>query len=141
MTAVICCADIHFVDFINIREHVTNLVITLVDLMVCAHPMRLQHVYQPVALGLCYSAFTGFYYALGGTNRLGFSYIYSILNWDHPERAVLLTLSTLVFEVVIFFSAWCLYRLRISIANSRGCNNSDMTMEVVNKQNSVKLNV
>jgi hypothetical protein len=138
---VVCFAEIHFVDFINIREHVTNLVITLVDLIVCAHPMRLMHVYQPVALGLCYSAFTGFYYALGGTNRLGFSYIYSILNWDYPERAVLLTLSTLVFEVIIFFSAWCLHRLRIRIAKSRGFVNSDETTSVVNKQNSVKVNV
>lgn len=133
-----CVAEIHFVDFTNIREHVTNLVITLIDLMVCAHPMRLMHVFQPVALGLCYSAFTGFYYALGGTNRLGYQYIYSILNWERPERVVLITLATVVFEVIIFFCAWSLHLLRLRLAKSGGnCN----TNEMVDKHDSIKINV
>jgi hypothetical protein len=130
-------AEIHFVDFTNIREHVTNVVITLVDLLVCAHPMRLMHAYQPIALGLCYSAFTAVYYAFGGTNRLGFSYIYAILNWDFPTRAAIVTFFTLTFEIFIFFIMWCLHLLRLKVASAYDFYDS----KVLNKGQSVKMTV
>jgi hypothetical protein len=109
-------AEIHFVDFINIREHVTNLVITLMDMFLCAHPLRLMHVYQPVLLGIGYSAFSGLYYVLGGKNRLGFDYIYPILDWNNPGRALTITAITATFALFLYFVMWCLYMLRVTIA-------------------------
>jgi len=101
--------------------------------MVCAHPLRLMHMYQPVALGLCYSAFSGLYFAFGGTNRLGLAYIYPILDWNHPDRAVLITLGTITFELIIFFLMWCLHLLRLKIASSYCSKANSVTKSSITK--------
>ncbi|XP_059474802.1 protein rolling stone-like [Neocloeon triangulifer] len=109
-------SEIHIVDYANVREHAVFTVIVLLDLLICAHPIHLMHVYQPVALGLSYVAFSALYYFFGGVNRLGRPYIYAIMDWDVPDRAAAISIITILFECVVFFCVWTVHLIRRLLA-------------------------
>lgn len=50
-------------------SHVVNSVLMLIDLIVVGHPIKIQHAYQTIGLGIIYMIFTITYYILDGTNR------------------------------------------------------------------------
>lgn len=50
----------------NILSHVTNSLIMLLDIIIVSYPMKLYHVVQPIAFGICYGIFSYIYYACGG---------------------------------------------------------------------------
>ncbi|XP_059475266.1 protein rolling stone-like [Neocloeon triangulifer] len=102
--------EVHPLDFSNVRDHILNTVIVLVDLLVCAHPIRLLHIYQPMLLGLVYPAFTAIYhYMFHGVNRNGKKYIYETMDWGNPTKVLIVAAAAILFEGFVFFAMWFLY--------------------------------
>lgn len=50
-------------------SHVLNSALMLVDLIVVGHPIKVQHAYQTIGIGVAYMIFTIIYFLIGGTNR------------------------------------------------------------------------
>uniref|UniRef100_A0A1B0FKF6 Protein rolling stone n=1 Tax=Glossina morsitans morsitans TaxID=37546 RepID=A0A1B0FKF6_GLOMM len=53
----------------NILTHILNCVSMLSDLLIVAHPLRLLHIFLPIAYGLIYAFFSIIYQFSGGHNR------------------------------------------------------------------------
>ncbi|CAB3365526.1 Hypothetical predicted protein [Cloeon dipterum] len=110
--------EVHVIDYMNIREHAVFSLLVLVDVLIVAHPTRLLHIYHPVLLGLSYVTFSFLYHAFGGISRLGQPYLYSILDWTHPARALTVGLACLMSDCVVFFIMWTIHLARRSVASS-----------------------
>ena len=52
---------------LNIFNHSGNTIFSLVDLIISARPVRVQHAYLPMLYGVAYSLFSYIYWQLGGT--------------------------------------------------------------------------
>ncbi|CAD7085572.1 unnamed protein product [Hermetia illucens] len=81
--------DLVQVTAVNILTHAFNSVLMFVDLWIVAYPVRLLHMFLPVCFGLVYAIFSVIYYAAGGVDPAGKHYIYPILDWDYPGKAIL----------------------------------------------------
>ncbi|KAF4521805.1 hypothetical protein B566_EDAN011390 [Ephemera danica] len=123
----------HILGFTNITNHVLNSVITIVDLFIAAHPIRLLHIIHPILVSLTYIAFSGVYYVAGGTNRDNSIAIYPILNWsDNPGRTLVLACALTMFLVPVHLVIWSLYLIRRRIATII------MTNQIVDTENNVE---
>lgn len=78
---------IHEINTLNIFVHGGNSVIMLVELAVTAHPVRAAHALYSAGAGLAYGVFSAFYWAIGGTDRIGLHAIYPGLDWNKPGSA------------------------------------------------------
>lgn len=56
----------------------------LIELAVTAHPVRAAHALFGAGAGLAYGVFSCFYWAVGGTDRIGLPAIYPALDWNKP---------------------------------------------------------
>lgn len=82
---------IHHCDHSNPRSkflHALLLIVVLTDFAISRIPVRILQVYPTILLGLVYLGFTYFYSVLGGRNLKGDRFIYEILDWDYPLRAL-----------------------------------------------------
>lgn len=87
------------VDGISANTHLTNGIISVVDILLTGTPVSLLHIIYPLSFGGAYAAFTGFYFAGNGTNVNGDPFIYSVINYDtNPGLS-----SAIVILVVILF--------------------------------------
>ena len=66
----------------SLHVHLINGVLALVDLWVSGIPVRIYHALFSVLLAISYVAFTGVYYAAGGTDPTGNFFIYPFLNYQ-----------------------------------------------------------
>ncbi|XP_063616103.1 protein rolling stone-like [Cydia splendana] len=71
----------------DVATHALNSVLTLAELLTARTPARVVHAWQPLLLATGYVAFSAVYYAAGGTNRFGESFIYPMLDWSAPAAA------------------------------------------------------
>lgn len=78
--------EIHEVNTLNILVHGGNSLVMLIELAVTAHPVRAAHALYSAGAGLAYGVFSAFYWAVGGTDRIGQPAIYPALNWDKPGK-------------------------------------------------------
>ena len=62
-------AEVNKVNAVNIMSHVLNSALMLIDLIVVGHPIKVQHAYQTIGMGVMYMIFTIIYFLVGGTNR------------------------------------------------------------------------
>lgn len=53
----------------NVLTHACNSAIMFLDVLIVAHPIRLYHVYQPLAVGLIYLIFSVVFFLAGGTDK------------------------------------------------------------------------
>lgn len=60
----------------------------LCELAVTAHPLRAAHALYGAGAGLAYGIFSAFYWAVGGTDRIGLTAIYPALDWNKPGMFV-----------------------------------------------------
>ncbi|XP_062589233.1 protein rolling stone-like [Saccostrea cucullata] len=97
----------------SILTHAVNSVYALSNLTLCAKPVRILHVYQPVTLAVLYTVFSVIYHQAGGGS------IYDILDWDKVQNTVLLSLGV-VFIVVPLIHLVCftIYKLRVFASKS-----------------------
>lgn len=61
----------------------------LLELAVTSHPVRAAHAIFGAGAGLVYGVFSAFYWAVGGTDRLGLPAIYPALDWNKPGKTLL----------------------------------------------------
>ncbi|XP_075975272.1 protein rolling stone-like isoform X3 [Anticarsia gemmatalis] len=78
---------IHEINALNILVHGGNSLLMLVELAVTAHPVRAAHALYSAGAGLAYGVFSAFYWAVGGTDRIGLPAIYPALDWNKPGSA------------------------------------------------------
>lgn len=62
----------------NFFVHGFNSIMSIGDIIVSGRPCRLMHFYQPFVVLLAYIAFSSIYWAAGGVNSNGDSYIYPV---------------------------------------------------------------
>lgn len=71
------------------------------------------HVYNPLVVLICYTAFTAIYWAAGGVTETGFSYIYAPLNWENLKfTAPFLLIGFFVALPLLHTFIWSLHLLR-----------------------------
>ena len=76
------------VDVATLHVHGINFLVILLDLFLSRFPLQLFHFVWIMAFSIPYVAFTGIYYAAGGTGFNDTHYIYSVLDYrDSPGPA------------------------------------------------------
>ena len=71
----------NFFSIDSLHIHLINGVLALVDLWLSGVPVRIYHALHSVLFAVSYVVFTGVYYAAGGTDPAGNSFIYPFLNY------------------------------------------------------------
>lgn len=104
--------EIHVVDPLNIMQHCFNSVLMLTDLFISNVPFRMRSYWWCPVVVIFYSIFTVIYYAAGGLDKKGNHYIYKVLDWQKPERALLVCVGGLLFLVFLHFVLYALTLLR-----------------------------
>lgn len=85
---------IHEINTLNLLVHGGNSLVMLCELAVTAHPLRFAHALYGASAGLAYGVFSAFYWAVGGTDRIGMPAIYPSLDWNKPGTLLFLALKT-----------------------------------------------
>ncbi|XP_055321317.1 protein rolling stone-like [Sitodiplosis mosellana] len=106
-------AYIKRIDTANILSHAMNSVIMFIDILIVAYPMRLYHIIQPLCFAACYGVFSYIYYVCGGVNEFGNHFIYPVLNWETPEKALTTTVGIFILLVIVHMALFCVYKLRV----------------------------
>lgn len=97
----------------NFLVHGFNTIMTMIDLFVSGRPCRLMHFYHPFVVWLAYIAFSSIYWAAGGVNEDGDSYIYPVLDWDNLSLTVpFVTVGLFVALPIVHTFLWALHLLR-----------------------------
>lgn len=107
--------DLVQVTAVNILTHAFNSVLMFVDLWIVAYPVRLLHMFLPVCFGLVYAIFSVIYYAAGGVDPAGKHYIYPILDWDYPGKAILTVIGVILLCCALYIFIFYVYKLRVFI--------------------------
>ncbi|XP_053662615.1 protein rolling stone-like [Anopheles marshallii] len=103
------------VDPNNILIHACNCVFMFLDLIIVAYPVRIWHVLQPITFGLVYCVFSLIYYAADGTDRFGRPYIYNVLDWNEPGKAMVTVVGTILLAMIVHMLMFAIYKLRVKI--------------------------
>lgn len=95
--------------------HAGNAIVLFVDfIFINAHPPRLGHFVYPLSFGAFYSLFSLAYTLLGGTDRDGNNFIYSVVDWrGNTTGALGFTLATITFLTIVHFALTLLASLRV----------------------------
>nr|XP_022301651.1 protein rolling stone-like [Crassostrea virginica] len=100
----------------SIITHMINAFFTITNILVCAKPTRLLHIYQPYLFSTAYIILSLIYHAAGG------SAIYTVLDWN--KISVALPTSVLVAFVlgtIVHILVFVLFKVRVLVRN-RMCN-------------------
>ena len=90
-----------------------NSITSMTDIVVSKRPCRILHVYHPLVALLAYTAFSAIYWAAGGRDSNGLSYIYPILNWENLKLNVpFATIGLIVLLPIVHIMLWVLHLLR-----------------------------
>ena len=94
----------------SILTHAINSVYAIAGLVVCAKPVRILHVYQPVLFSVIYCIFSLIYQMAGG------GLIYEILDWDKMPGTILIALGTAFIMVpTVHMVVFTIYKLRVFV--------------------------
>ncbi|KAI8438790.1 hypothetical protein MSG28_011171 [Choristoneura fumiferana] len=104
--------------WLDMITHGFNSALVLAELLASRTPLRFAHVYQPLGLGLWYAAFTGIYYASGGTDGNGNPFIYGILSWANPGQTTALVAASTAGVLVVYTALWGLTLCRDKVTGS-----------------------
>ncbi|KZS09735.1 putative Rolling stone [Daphnia magna] len=122
----------------NFFVHGFNSIMSIGDILVSGRPCRLMHFYQPFVVILAYVAFSAIYWAAGGVNSDGLSYIYPVLNWDNLSLTVpFVTIGMLIILPIVHALLWSLHQLRDYAVRSRMRRKSFSQTGNVGEQNPV----
>lgn len=97
--------------------HAGNAIFWFIDLFVIAHPPRFGHFVYPLGFGIFYAyVFSLPYTLLGGTDRDGNNYIYSVIDFTGKTgRALGFSLAIIVFLTIMHFVLTGFAMMRIKI--------------------------
>ena len=98
-----------------INTFIVNPVFVIIDLMVTAMPIRLFHAWQPMGLNIIYVAFSVIFWALGGKNHLGQTFIFKELDYDKKPGIAALNICVVILIVQPFiqFLLYLIYKGRL----------------------------
>ncbi|XP_048579302.1 protein rolling stone isoform X2 [Nematostella vectensis] len=101
-----------YVDSSNINAHALNCVLMFADVMLSNLPVRVLHVIYALVCGFAYVTFTVIYWAAGGVNHEGNSYIYSALDYTGSPgmaatMAVLFVLLAQPLSHLLLYGLYC----------------------------------
>lgn len=99
----------------NILCHVFNSVFMFLDLLVVAYPIRLLHIFLPCVFGSVYAVFSYIYFAAGGLNQHGETFIYKVLDWRKPEATLITCAGVLALSCFIYIIMFMVYKVRVII--------------------------
>jgi ABC-type multidrug transport system fused ATPase/permease subunit len=99
--------------------HAGNAIVNFIDLFVIACPARFGHFIYSLIFGLIYSFLFSMPYALlGGLNRHGHQYIYSVIDWKgNFQNAFCFAIAVLIFLSCVHLLLTLLAKLREKIYN------------------------
>ena len=99
----------------NVNQHVMNLGVVLLDLMVTAHPVRLLHMYLTLIYGTIYIIFTVIYFLT--TDYV----IYSILDWRNYGLALATFAGLIVVGLPLLqFLFFGVYQFKMWLSSKNG---------------------
>ncbi|XP_041974868.1 protein rolling stone-like [Aricia agestis] len=96
--------DVNF--WLDLTTHGFNSCIVFVELVASRAPVRLLHVYQPLAVGIWYASFTGIYYAAGGVNGKDEPFIYPVLDWRDGGSSAALVAAAIASLIIVYVVLW-----------------------------------
>ncbi|OWR43539.1 hypothetical protein KGM_215657 [Danaus plexippus plexippus] len=104
--------------WLDVATHGLNSCVVFAEVILSRTPLMLLHIYQPLGLGLWYAAFTGIYYAAGGTDSFGNPFIYAVLDWRQPLRAGIIVAASAASLIIVYTSLWVLTLCRDKISTA-----------------------
>ncbi|XP_067944206.1 protein rolling stone-like [Watersipora subatra] len=114
--------------------HGVNGLHTLIDLWITAMPIKALHFYLPALFGLLYIVFSIIYDYSGGTNALGKTYIYSVLDWNEDATfAAIYSVGAIVGLIVLHFILFGFFKLRVRLYGY--CSSRNNSRELNTKTN------
>lgn len=98
---------------VDFHIHGFNSVVIIIEMMICAFPIRLLHAIYPMIYGLTYVLFSIIYWAFDHKNNVVYK---NVLDWNKPGQTigVILGLGFLVIPI-LQLALFGLYRLRVWI--------------------------
>ena len=97
----------------NFFVHAFNSIASIGDLLLAKRPCRLMHFYHPLLIFLAYTAFSAIYWAAGGRNEDGLSYIYPVLDWENLGLTIpFVSIGLVIALPIAHFFIWALHLLR-----------------------------
>lgn len=82
-------------------KHSLAAALVVLDLCLCAIPIRLIHVLYPVLVGIVYSLFSYVFWLSGIQGPLNVGQVYPGLNWSLPRTAILTCLCVILFSFLM----------------------------------------
>lgn len=93
--------------FVDFNVHAVNSVLVLIDLLVCARPVRILHFIYPSVYGMVYVTFSVVVFEVSGT------VIYNVLDYTQPVYPVVTVISmALVAIPLLQLAIYGIYRLK-----------------------------
>ncbi|XP_045527872.1 protein rolling stone-like [Pieris brassicae] len=86
---------------LDIFIHAINSVVMLLLLLTSRHPMYLLHFYNVFGVALIYMFFSIIYWAAGGTDQFGHTFIYPMLDWEQPAVASIAVVFCAVLIIIV----------------------------------------
>jgi hypothetical protein len=120
----------------NYLVHATNSLVLIVDLLIVRHPHRMSHFIYPMACGSLYMLFTIVYPLLGGVDRTGGNFVYSILDWKNkPQMSTIVGVGCVLCLGITHVIVGGVYRMRTAIHRRlhRKPSIGDQTLPFVHK--------
>ena len=99
-------------NYSNLQKHALNSVYVLMNLTVTRRPVRLKHFYHPVIIAAVYAIFNIIYFFAKGKRDDGKRYIYQVMDWGVPKRAILFLFIAMVLTITLHFLVFGIYKLR-----------------------------
>ncbi|CAB4004808.1 Hypothetical predicted protein [Paramuricea clavata] len=113
-------------NFMDIAVHALNATVMFVEFFTASTPVRILHVLYVMIFAVVYSLFTVIFWAAGGVNVDGDSYIYKVLDYENSDpaqvSAVLLGIvfvASPILQTILF----ALYQLRCFLHRKKGSLN------------------
>ncbi|CAH2050725.1 unnamed protein product, partial [Iphiclides podalirius] len=112
--------------WLDVATHALNSCIMVIELVASRTPVRLLHFYQPLGIGLWYAAFSGVYYAAGGTDSNNNPFIYEVLDWRQGGRAGVMVGASAAGLIIVYILVWgvslCREKLSLAIVRTTSHN-------------------
>ncbi|CAH2102241.1 unnamed protein product [Euphydryas editha] len=102
---------------LDIAMHGVNSLIMFLHHMTSSHPTRFLHLVHPFAFAVIYVFFSIIYYLAGGTDPQGQPFIYPVLHWGEPGKAIVVVILTMLLLICLHFVTIGLGMARNSVAN------------------------
>ncbi|XP_051874272.1 protein rolling stone isoform X2 [Pristis pectinata] len=116
-------------DSVNINVHVVNSVLVLLELGLTAAPIHLAHFIYVLLYCLSFILFTVVYWAMGGTNLKGETFIYRTLDYGkNPGAATGCIVGSLcIIMPLLQFLVWNLHLFRRRLSFRLTCKDGDVS--------------